>query len=68
MKNKKDFDCVEMKHHAAAKIHKQISGLNKAEKLEYWQKWYEKMPKIGVSDKKTLVPGVAETPGKEYGK
>jgi hypothetical protein len=67
MKNKKDFDCVEMKHHAAAKIHKQISGLNKTEKLEYWQKWYEKMPGTAVRTK-TLVPGVAETPEKKYGK
>jgi hypothetical protein len=67
MKNKPDFDCVEMKHLAATRIHRQISGMNKAEKLEYWRKWYEKMPRAGVH-KKTLVSGVAETPGKEYGK
>lgn len=67
MKNKKDFDCVEMKHRAAAKIHRQISGMTMAEKIEYWRKWYDKMP---VSDvhKKSFISGVAEKPEKEYGK
>jgi hypothetical protein len=66
MKNKKDFDCVEMKRSSAAKIHTQISGMTKAQKLEYWRQWYEKMP-ASVAPEKRMASGIAETPDKVYG-
>ncbi len=33
---KKSFDCVEMKHNAAEKIHEQLKNLTHKEKTSYW--------------------------------
>mgnify|MGYP006306027219 FL=1 len=45
MAKKKDFDCVEMKHHAAAEIHKELKGKTIEERLDYWNKVYSKQKK-----------------------
>jgi len=40
---KKDFDCVEMKHKAAVKIHKKLSVLSIVEEEKFWEDRSEKM-------------------------
>ena len=40
MKNK-TFDCVEMKHKAAAQIYKEIKGMTLKQELLYWEKQTE---------------------------
>ena len=44
MKNK-SFDCVEMKHRAAANISKELAGKDVSGQLEYWKKQYDEMKK-----------------------
>lgn len=38
MKNKKSFDCVDMKLHAQEQIYNEIKDLSAAEELVYWKK------------------------------
>ena len=38
MNKKKDFDCVEMKHRAAAEIHEELKGKTIEERLDYWNR------------------------------
>lgn len=38
MTEKKDFDCVEMKHRAAARIQKELKGKTAKERLAYLRK------------------------------
>jgi hypothetical protein len=37
------FDCVEMKHKAAAKIQKETGKMSRKEELAFWKKKYEEM-------------------------
>lgn len=41
--NKKEFDCVEMKHRAAEKIGERLKNLSPKERLSYWNNRYHKM-------------------------
>ena len=43
--NKKKFDCVEMKHRAALRIHEETKSMTDKEKLAYWSDAYNKMIK-----------------------
>lgn len=38
MKNKKPFDCVDMKRRAQEQIYSEIKGMSAAEELTYWKK------------------------------
>ena len=38
MKNKKTFDCVDMKWSAQEQIYNEIKGMSAAEELVYWKK------------------------------
>lgn len=35
--NKKDFDCVEMMHKGALRIHETLKGRTREEQLAYWR-------------------------------
>ncbi len=37
MKTDKQFDCVEMKRHAAARIHARLKGKTISQRLAYWE-------------------------------
>jgi 1,2-phenylacetyl-CoA epoxidase catalytic subunit len=37
MTTKKSFDCVEMMHDAALRIHEELKGKTRAEQLAYWR-------------------------------
>jgi hypothetical protein len=39
----KKFDCVEMKHRAAAKIQARLAEMTREEQLEYWHEQTEKL-------------------------
>jgi hypothetical protein len=45
-KEKKPFDCVEMKHKAAERIRKELEGKSKEERLAYWREESERQRKI----------------------
>ena len=45
MNREKKFDCVEMKHRAAAEIQKELNGKTIEERLVYWNKEYKKQKK-----------------------
>lgn len=45
MSEKKEFDCVEMKHRAASRIHRELKGKSVAERLSYWRKGKRAMAK-----------------------
>ncbi len=45
-KEKKSFDCVEMKHKAAERIRKELEGKSKEERLAYWREESETQRKI----------------------
>lgn len=36
-KTKKSFDCVEMMHEAALRIHEELKGKTREEQLAYWR-------------------------------
>lgn len=40
MKNKQ-FDCVEMKHKGAERVHQAIDGLSKEQQIDYWKRGSE---------------------------
>lgn len=42
-KRNKSFDCVDMKHKGAAFLRKKLSKLSEKQKLEYWNKCFQKM-------------------------
>ena len=42
MKKAKEFDCVEMKHRAAARIQKDLKGKSVEERIAYWNEEYRK--------------------------
>jgi len=44
MKNK-IYDCVEMKHRAAQRIHNNLKNMSTEEKLSYWNNRYTLMKK-----------------------
>jgi hypothetical protein len=37
MKTGKSFDCVEMKHRAAERVHKELKGKSVEQRVAYWQ-------------------------------
>lgn len=39
----KGFDCIEMKRKGAAKVHRDLAGMTREEKLEYWVKVFEEL-------------------------
>jgi hypothetical protein len=41
----KSFDCVEMKHRAAARVRKELKGKSVAERLMYWHDVKKEMKK-----------------------
>ncbi len=41
----KTFDCVEMKRKAALRIHEQLKGKSREEKIAYWQKRHQEIQK-----------------------
>ena len=43
--NKKQYDCVEMKHRAAEKIGNKLRHLSLEKRLSYWNNRYRKMKK-----------------------
>ncbi len=45
MKTHKAFDCVAMKHKAAAGIHKELAGKSTRERLDYWDNERKAMEK-----------------------
>ena len=45
-KEKKRFDCVEMKHKAAEHIRKKLEGKSKEERIAYWREESERQRKI----------------------
>ncbi len=52
MKKNKDFDCVEMQDREALRIHEELKGKTREEKLAYWRKIGEeasqKYPRLRV--------------------
>jgi hypothetical protein len=44
-KTKKSFDCVEMMHEGALRIHEELKGKTREEQLAYWAEWNEKTRK-----------------------
>ena len=36
-KTEKSFDCVEMMHEGGARIHEELKGMTREEKLAYWR-------------------------------
>ena len=45
-KEKKPFDCVQMKHKAAERIRKELEGKTKEERLAYWREEAERQRKM----------------------
>lgn len=45
MNEKKEFDCVEMKHRAASRVHRELKGKSVSERLSYWRKRKRAMAK-----------------------
>ena len=45
MEKAKSFDCVEMKHRAAVKIHNELKGKSIKERLVFWRKQKRAMSK-----------------------
>ena len=37
VKAKKTFDCVEMMHEGGARIHEELKGMTREEKVAYWR-------------------------------
>jgi hypothetical protein len=44
-KTNKDFDCVEMMHEGALRIHEELKGKTRDEQLAYWQQRNEESSK-----------------------
>ena len=42
---KKEFDCVEMMHRGALRIHETLKGKSKEEQLAYWRQRHVEMMK-----------------------
>ncbi len=48
MKKTKDFDCVEMMHKGALRIHNTLKGKTREEQLAYWrQRHIETLKELG---------------------
>jgi len=39
----KKFDCIEMKRRGAAKVHRDLAGMSREERLEYWAKAFDEL-------------------------
>ena len=42
-RNRKKFDCVEMKRQGAAQVRHELEGMTKSEQLAYWQKAHREL-------------------------
>lgn len=40
-KSDKDFDCVDLMHEGALRIHEETKGMTEEEELAYWREKYE---------------------------
>jgi len=54
-KTKKSFDCVEMMHEGALRIHEELKGKTREEQLAYWRRQNEearrKHPRLRALDR-----------------
>ena len=67
-KKKKKFDCVEMKHKGAEKLHKVISGMTLDDELSFWKQGTDelKLRQNEIRRSRRVVQKVLDDCGPEY--